>query len=101
MDPDLTESRRLALVADAIAHLVAHREEQPSLGALAEALGVSAPHLQRLFAARAGISPKRFLQFLNKEHLRTLLAESRPVLDAAWSGGLSGGGRLHDLFVAC
>jgi AraC family transcriptional regulator of adaptative response/methylated-DNA-[protein]-cysteine methyltransferase len=93
--------RHFELAAEAIAHLVEHRADQPSLDTLAHALGISAPHLQRLFAAQAGISPKRFLQFLNKEHAKARLAESRATLDVAFESGLSGGGRLHDLFVEC
>jgi AraC family transcriptional regulator of adaptative response/methylated-DNA-[protein]-cysteine methyltransferase len=73
--------------------------EQPSLEELAEAAGLSASHFQRLFSRWAGISPKRFLQFLTVEHAKRRLAESRPVLEAALECGLSGPGRLHDLFV--
>jgi AraC family transcriptional regulator of adaptative response/methylated-DNA-[protein]-cysteine methyltransferase len=93
--------RHFDLAADAIALLVEHREDQPSLDELARTLGVSAPHLQRLFAAQTGISPKRFLQFLNKEYAKARLAESRATLEVAFESGLSGGGRLHDLFVEC
>ena len=57
-------------------------------------------HFQRLFRRWVGISPKRFLQFLTKEHVKVLLAK-RPVLEAALAAGLSGPGRLHALFVTC
>lgn len=93
--------RHYATVAAAIRHLEAHREEQPSLDELAHAVGLSPGHLQRVFTAWAGISPKRFLQALTKAHARTLLAASRRSFDAALEAGLSGGGRLHDLFVEC
>jgi AraC family transcriptional regulator of adaptative response/methylated-DNA-[protein]-cysteine methyltransferase len=56
--------------------------------------------LQRLFRRWAGISPKRFLQFLTKEYAKGLLENSN-LLDASYEAGLSGPGRLHDLFVAC
>ncbi len=71
----------------------------PSLAELAENAGLSEFHFQRLFSRWAGISPKRFMQFLTKEHAKRLLEESRNVLDAAYGAGLSGPGRLHDLFV--
>ena len=87
------------LVAEAIHYLEANRLEQPSLDALAQHLAVSPYHLQRVFKRWAGISPKRFLQFLTVEHAKMLLAASHSVLDAALESGLSGPGRLHDLFV--
>lgn len=57
-------------------------------------------HFQRLFTRWAGISPKRFLQFLTKENAKRLL-ERHSVLEAAYAAGLSGPGRLHDLLVQC
>lgn len=87
-------------VAAAIDYLAAHHHEQPDLGDLAAALGSSEFHLQRLFRRWVGISPKRFLQFLTREHAKTLLRQSRDLLDAAWESGLSGPSRLHDLMVA-
>jgi AraC family transcriptional regulator, regulatory protein of adaptative response / methylated-DNA-[protein]-cysteine methyltransferase len=83
----------------AIRFLDAHADEQPELGAVAQAAGLSEFHFQRLFTRYVGISPKRYLQYLTLEHAKTLLAHSRPVLDAAFETGLSGPGRLHDLFV--
>jgi AraC family transcriptional regulator of adaptative response/methylated-DNA-[protein]-cysteine methyltransferase len=58
-------------------------------------------HFQRLFSRWVGISPKRFLQFLTKEHAKKLIADSRSVLDTTYDSGLSSPGRLHDLFVTC
>ena len=58
-------------------------------------------HFQRLFGRWVGISPKRFLQFLTKEHAHGLLERSRNLLDATYEAGLSGPSRLHDLFVSC
>lgn len=73
--------------------------DQPDLATVARHVHLSEFHLQRLFSRWAGISPKRFVQCLTVEHAKQRLAESRPVLDAAFDAGLSGPGRLHDLFV--
>ena len=75
--------------------------EQPSLDAVAEHVGLSPHHFQRLFRRWAGISPKRFVQYLTLAHAKRALAESQTVLDAGFAAGLSGPGRLHDLFVTC
>jgi AraC family transcriptional regulator of adaptative response/methylated-DNA-[protein]-cysteine methyltransferase len=88
-----------ALVAAAIEYLETHRTAQPDLDQVAAPLGVSPTHLQRVFRRWAGISPKRFLQFLTVEHAKELLAQSHSVLDAAYDAGLSSPSRLHDLFV--
>ena len=88
------------LIAAAIAYLEANRLAQPSLDDLAAHLAISPFHLQRLFKRWAGISPKRFLQFLTVEHAKGLLADSHSLLDAAHASGLSGPSRLHDLFVS-
>jgi AraC family transcriptional regulator of adaptative response/methylated-DNA-[protein]-cysteine methyltransferase len=58
-------------------------------------------HFQRLFTRWVGVSPKRFLQFLTKEHAKQVLESSASVLEATYQSGLSGPGRLHDLFVTC
>jgi AraC family transcriptional regulator of adaptative response/methylated-DNA-[protein]-cysteine methyltransferase len=86
-------------VAAAIEYLSTRHQEQPGLGELSAELGLSRAHLQRVFSRWAGISPKRFLQYLTKEHAKAVLAESS-VLDASLSVGLSGPGRLHDLMVS-
>ncbi|MBS1208328.1 MAG: methylated-DNA--protein-cysteine methyltransferase [Proteobacteria bacterium] len=90
-----------ATVAQAIRFLRTHAREQPGLAELAIAVGLSEFHLQRLFSDWAGISPKRFLQFLSKEEARRRLRASASVLDASLDTGLSGPGRLHDLMVSC
>lgn len=87
-------------VAAAIRYLDDHRAEQPSLEDVAGAVGLSPRHLHRLFRRWAGVTPKRFLQLLTLEEAKRRLAESRSVLHAAYLSGLSGPGRLHDLFVA-
>lgn len=91
--------RDYARVAAAIRYLEAHHGSQPSLDAVAAHLHLSPWHFQRLFARWAGISPKRFVQFLTVEHARALLTHATNVLDTSLESGLSGPGRLHDLFV--
>jgi AraC family transcriptional regulator of adaptative response/methylated-DNA-[protein]-cysteine methyltransferase len=88
-------------VARAIGYLQAHATAQPSLEELAAHLGLSPFHLNRLFGDWAGITPKRFLQYLTRGHALRALKQSASVLDAAHAAGLSGPGRLHDLLVSC
>ena len=88
-------------IAHALRYLEENVYQQPSLADVAEHVGLSPYHFQRLFKRWAGISPKRFLQFLTVEYAKGRLAESSSVLDAAFDAGLSGPSRLHDLFVAC
>lgn len=95
-----SESGDYATVRRAIAYLSEHRREQPALGAVAAEVGLSEAHFQRLFRRWAGLSPKQFVQALTLDHARALLRDSASVLDAALEVGLSGPGRLHDLFVA-
>ncbi|MEK6236800.1 MAG: methylated-DNA--[protein]-cysteine S-methyltransferase [Planctomycetales bacterium] len=87
-------------VEQAIRFVDARREDQPTLAEIAAHVGLSAPYLQRVFKRWAGVSPKRFWQFLTVEHARRLLRNSSTVLDAANVSGLSSQGRLHDLFVS-
>lgn len=87
-------------VAEAIQYLEHNYREQPDLDQLAAHLQLSPFHLQRLFTRWAGISPKRFVQYLTAEHAKRLLAESHSVLDAAYDAGLSSPSRLHDLLIA-
>lgn len=101
MQKEATRMKAYQTVAEAIRFVRGHAREQPSLEDIAEHVGLSAPHLQRVFSEWAGISPKRFLQFLTKEHAKALLRQSRDVLSAAVEAGLSGPGRLHDLMVSC
>ena len=74
--------------------------DQPSLEALAAQVGETPTGLQKLFTRWAGLSPKAFLQAVTLDHARRLLDEGAPLLDAALELGLSGPGRLHDLFVS-
>lgn len=87
-------------IEKAIGFLEEHFLEQPDLAAVARAVHISEHHFQRLFTRWAGISPKRFLQFLTIEHAKTRLAASKAILETALDSGLSGPGRLHDLFVS-
>jgi AraC family transcriptional regulator, regulatory protein of adaptative response / methylated-DNA-[protein]-cysteine methyltransferase len=86
-------------VAAAIRYIDAHSGKQPSLDEVAAAVGLSAYHFHRLFRRWAGITPKRFLQLLTLEAAKRGLDESGSVLQTAYRAGLSGPGRLHDLFV--
>jgi len=87
-------------VERAIRFIADHRLEQPSLDEVADAMGVSPFHAQRVFRSWAGVSPKRFLGLLTVEHAKSLLRADESVLGAAFEVGLSGGSRLHDLFLA-
>lgn len=93
--------RQYEVVARAIRYLREHAVQQPTLQELAQAVHLSEFHLQRLFAQWAGISPKRFLQYLTKEYARQALREAQDVLTVSEASGLSGAGRLHDLMVSC
>ena len=84
----------------AIAFLSATWTEQPSLERLAAHLGLSPAHCQKLFKRWCGLSPKEFVQAITVNHARSLLQGSASVFDTALEVGLSGGGRLHDLFVS-
>lgn len=95
----LSPSQTYQRVARAIAWLRAHAHRQPSLEELATAMDCSPFHLQRQFSQWAGVSPKRFVQYLTKEYARSRLAASANVFDAALDAGLSGPSRLHDLLV--
>jgi len=87
-------------IEQAIHYLEEHFREQPSLEDVAANIGLSEFHFQRLFTRWAGVSPKRFLQFLTKEGAKDLLNRSENLLDTTHQIGLSSLGRLHDLFVS-
>jgi AraC family transcriptional regulator of adaptative response/methylated-DNA-[protein]-cysteine methyltransferase len=84
----------------AIRYLDAHVVDQPSLEDVANEIGLSPFHAQRLFTRWAGISPKRFLGLLTVGHAKAALQAGESVLDATYEVGLSGPSRLHDLFVS-
>ena len=87
------------LIEQAIHYIEANLQRQPELAEIASAVGMSEFHFQRLFTRWAGISPKRFMQFLTREQAKELLEKSENLLDTTHQVGLSSLGRLHDLFV--
>jgi len=87
------------IVRRAIAFISEHWRDQPETEAIAAAAGVTATELHHLFRRWAGLTPKAFLQAITLDHARRLLRDSASVLDASFEVGLSGPGRLHDLFV--
>ena len=88
-----------ARIERAIRFIEDNRLSQPTLGEVAAGVGMSPFHLQRVFTAWAGVSPKLFLRYVTFDHAREALLDANPVLDTALDVGLSGPGRLHDLFV--
>ncbi|PJZ75939.1 methylated-DNA--[protein]-cysteine S-methyltransferase [Leptospira neocaledonica] len=87
-------------IADAIFYLRKNFKTQPSLDDVAGKLRLSPHHFQRMFTDWAGVSPKKFLQYTTLEYAKGLLKETgSSLLDAALDSGLSGTGRLHDLFI--
>jgi AraC family transcriptional regulator, regulatory protein of adaptative response / methylated-DNA-[protein]-cysteine methyltransferase len=99
----MTNQKQLAedysRIAQAIRYIETNAHRQPDLNELAAYVGLSEYHFQRLFTRWAGLSPKRFLQFLTRENAKALLANAGNLLDATYAAGLSSPGRLHDLFV--
>ncbi|MBI1243374.1 MAG: methylated-DNA--[protein]-cysteine S-methyltransferase [Alphaproteobacteria bacterium] len=87
-------------IARALAFLEENVDDQPDLDRAAAEVGLSPFHFQRLFTRWVGVSPKKFLQYLSLDRAKECLAGAGSVLDASFAAGLSGPGRLHDLFVA-
>jgi AraC family transcriptional regulator of adaptative response/methylated-DNA-[protein]-cysteine methyltransferase len=86
-------------VRRAIAFISENWRTQPTIEAIADAASVTPDELHHLFRRWAGLTPKAFMQALTLDHAKALLRDSASVLDAALDSGLSGPGRLHDLFV--
>jgi len=86
-------------IEKAILYLEKNFQNQPPLGDIARHVHLSEFHFQRLFKRWAGITPKKFLQFLTVEYAKTLLESAENLLDVTYESGLSSSGRLHDLFV--
>ena len=94
-----TAAADYAIVRRAIAHIRGNWRSQPEIETIADAAGVTPTDLHHLFRRWCGLTPKAFLQALTLSHARDLLRSAASVLDTAYEVGLSGPGRLHDLFV--
>jgi len=97
--PQAAALRDYDSVRRAIAFISEHWRSQPTIEAMADAAGLTPDELHHLFRRWAGLTPKAFMQALTLDHAKGLLRGSASVLDAALDSGLSGPGRLHDLFV--
>src|SRR3954468_17111983 len=101
--PDLrglkTASADYDIVRRAIAHISGNWRSQPEIETVADAAGVTPTELHHLFRRWCGLSPKAFLQALTLNHARDMLRSSASILETSYEVGLSGPGRLHDLFV--
>jgi AraC family transcriptional regulator of adaptative response/methylated-DNA-[protein]-cysteine methyltransferase len=97
---DLEDSATYERMAEAIAFMRQHHRSQPDLKTIAQAVHLSEYHFQRVFTQWAGISPKRFLQYLTVEYAKGRIAETENLLSLTAEAGLSSPGRLHDLFVS-
>ena len=86
-------------VRSVLQHITENWRDHPDLDELANLTGIEETRLQKTFTRWAGLSPKAFLQAVTLDHAKRLLAEGTPLLDASYELGLSGPGRLHDLFV--
>ena len=95
-----SEKTNFSRIEEAIAYINSNFKSQPSLDEIASNIHLSPFHFQRLFSEWAGVSPKKFLQYVSLEHAKNILRQNKSTLsDAAFETGLSGTGRLHDLFV--
>lgn len=94
------EETNYSRIAQAITYINGNFKTQPGLEEVAEKINLSPFHFQRLFTEWAGVSPKKFLQYLTVEHAKKMLKENQATLfETAFETGLSGTSRLHDLFV--
>jgi AraC family transcriptional regulator of adaptative response/methylated-DNA-[protein]-cysteine methyltransferase len=99
LNPLTTAAADYDIVRRAIAHIHRQWRSQPEIEAIADAAGVTATELHHLFRRWCGLTPKAFLQAITLDSARELLRNSATVLDTSYEVGLSGPGRLHDLFV--
>ncbi len=94
------EKTNFSRIEEAIGYITTNFKTQPGLDEVAEKIHLSPYHFQRLFTDWAGVSPKKFLQYISVEHAKNILKDKQATLfDAAFETGLSGTGRLHDLFI--
>ena len=94
------EKTNYSRIEEAIGYITTNFKTQPGLDEVAEKIHLSPYHFQRLFTDWAGVSPKKFLQYITVEHAKNILKDKQATLfDTAFETGLSGTGRLHDLFI--
>lgn len=94
------EQNNFSRIAEAIGYIKDNFRTQPGLDEIAEKIHLSPFHFQRLFTEWAGVSPKKFLQYISVEYAKNILKDKQATLfDAALETGLSGTSRLHDLFI--
>ena len=98
--PTQTHARLYDQIAKAIDFVIHSHHAQPELDDIAQHVGMSPHHLQRTFSEWAGVSPKKFLKAITLNDAKARLRHSESILDTAFDVGLSGPGRLHDLFVS-
>jgi len=87
-------------IEKAIRYIQENFKSQPELDEVASHIYLSPFHFQKLFKEWAGVSPKKFLQFISIEHAKKMLQDNHTIADATYETGLSGTGRLHDLFIS-
>src|SRR5438034_11768225 len=87
-------------IEKAILFIKENFQQQPELDEVAKSVYLSPFHFQRMFKEWAGVSPKKFLQYISVEHAKNLLKQNNSIADASYETGLSGTGRLHDLFIS-
>ncbi|MDC5475034.1 methylated-DNA--[protein]-cysteine S-methyltransferase [Acinetobacter baumannii] len=95
----MLSSRQFAAIATIIEYLYEHIDQQPSLEDVATYMNLSPSYIQRQFHEWVGISPKKFVQYMSLQQAKYYLMQQRSLLDTALNTGLSGTGRLHDLFI--
>ena len=95
----MVQTYHYPIISRAIEHITSSINEQPKLEEIANYVGMSPYHFQRLFSEWVGISPKAYQQYLTLGFSKELLRKRHSVLDASLMSGLSGGSRLHDLFI--
>lgn len=94
------EKTNFSRIEEAIGYITTNFKTQPGLDEVAEKIHLSPYHFQRMFTDWAGVSPKKFLQYITVEHAKNILKDKQATLfDTAFETGLSGTGRLHDLFI--
>lgn len=94
------EKTNYSRIEEAIGYIKTNFKTQPGLDEVAKKIHLSPFHFQRLFTDWAGVSPKKFLQYISVEYAKNILKDKHATLfDASFETGLSGTSRLHDLFI--